>query len=248
MSAADFVEGIPGFPKLSPTEQVKRFCWHLAMQRQKPRFAGADVAACFDESGCHKPSSVSPFLASLAKQKFLIKKNSGYELSRLAREQLDPVLGKREATIAVDKLLQELPGKLTIQTEKVFLEEALMCFRHSAFRAAIVMTWNLAYDHFLKVILNDPQKHANFNSQLPKSFAKAAVSTIKTQDDFEFLKEYEVLQVAKTATIISNSVHKILKEKLDRRNTAAHPSNVVISQHTAEEFILDLVQNVVLKL
>jgi hypothetical protein len=57
-----------------------------------------------------------------------------------------------------------------------------------------------------------------------------------------------VLQVAKSANIISGSVHKILKEKLDRRNIAAHPSNVTVSKLTAEDVILDLVQNVVLKL
>ncbi len=248
MTAAEFVESIAGFSKLNTTEQVKRFCWHLAMQCQKPRFTGADVVACFNGSGCPKPSGITPFLTSLVKQKFLIKRSNRYELSRIARDKLDPVLGKRDATIAVDKLLQELPGKLTIQTEKVFLEEALVCFRHSAFRAAIVMTWNLAYDHLCKVILNDPKRLSDFNTQLPLTFRKPAVAAINLQDDFEALKESEVLQVAKSAGIISNSVHKILKEKLDRRNTAAHPSNIVITQHTSEEFILDLVQNVVLKL
>lgn len=39
-----------------------------------------------------------------------------------------------------------------------------------------------------------------------------------------------------------------MSAKLDRRNTAAHPSDVVITALTAEEYISDLVNNVVLKL
>jgi hypothetical protein len=56
------------------------------------------------------------------------------------------------------------------------------------------------------------------------------------------------LQVCKSALLISGSVHKIMKEKLDRRNIAAHPSGVGTFAPTAEEYIKDLVENVVLKL
>ncbi len=250
MTAMEFVESITGFSSLTYVEQIKRFCWHLSVQRQKIRFTGADVTSCFDDTSCPKPSSISPFLTSLASQKppFLLRRSGSYELSRHAREQFDSVLGKRSTTIAVDKLLQDLPGKLAAEVDKIYLEEALTCFRHGAFRAAVVMTWNLAYDHLCAVILNKSQHLADFNVQLPKSFPKADILAIKSRDDFEVLKESQVLQVAKSANIISGSVHKILKEKLDRRNIAAHPSGVQISRLTAEDVILDLVQNVVFKL
>jgi hypothetical protein len=249
MTTLEFVESISGFSRLNYTEQVKRFCWHLAMQKQKTRFSGADVAACFDDTGCPKPSSIAPFLASLASQKppFLIKRSGAFELTRYAREQFDSVLGKRDTTIAVDALLQSLPGLLPIEVEKAYLEEALICFRHGAFRAAIVMVWNLAYDHMCNVIMQDAKNLGNFNVQLPKTYPKADISSVNVRDDFEALKESQVLQVAKSANIVSGSVHKILKEKLDRRNIAAHPSKVAFSRLNAEDFILDLVQNVVLK-
>jgi hypothetical protein len=251
MTPLEFVESVEGFSGMSYAEQVRRFCWHVAIQQQKPKFAGADISACFDATGLPKPSSVSPFLTSLASQKppFLIKKNGSFELSRHARELFDSVLGKRDTTVAVDKLLQELPDKLKIEAEKVFLEEAITCFRHGAFRAAIVMTWNLAYNHLCKVILNDGKLLADFNTQLPKSFAKKAhLSPISKREDFEELKESEALQIAKSAGIITDNLHKILKEKLDRRNMAAHPSTVVISKLQAEDFIHDLVVNVLLRL
>lgn len=87
-----------------------------------------------------------------------------------------------------------------------------------------------------------------FNTQLTKSFPKADVQVITKRDDFAELKESQVLQVCKSAIIINGSLHKVLKEKLDRRNASAHPSGIAITQLTAEEFIRDLVDNVVLKL
>ncbi len=176
-----------------------------------------------------------------------MKRGGRFELTRTAREQLDSALGRRETTVAVETLLKNLACQLTVPAERAYLDEALTCFRHGAFRAAIVMAWNLAYDHLCKVILGDLRRLDSFNAQLAKSFPKAGIAAINVRDDFEALKEAQILQVAKSANVISGSVHKILKEKLDRRNTAAHPSNVAISRLTAEDFVFDLVQNVVLK-
>lgn len=146
--------------------------------------------------------------------------------------------------------LTELPSKLPDLAERTYLDEALKCFSVEAFRAAIVMTWNLAYNHLCDHIL----KHhlADFNTRWAVVFPahhKNAVKTIVGIDDFgDNLKESEVIKIAKSASIISNDVGKILEEKLGRRNSAAHPSGVKIEQLQAEEFIDDLVKNVVLKI
>ena len=144
--------------------------------------------------------------------------------------------------------LTELPAKIQISAERCYLEEALICFRNKAFRAAVVMCWNLAFDHLCEFVLKDPSRLAAFNTQLPKSFPKADIKSVSNRDHFTALKEFQVLQICDSANIISKSLHKILKEKLERRNIAAHPSGTVTSQPTAEEFIRDLVENVVLKL
>ena len=152
------------------------------------------------------------------------------------------------ATVYVDKLLTELPTKIQTTAERGYLEEALICFRNKAFRAAVVMCWNLAFDHLCEFVLKEPARLADFNTQLPKSFTKADLKAVRTRDHFTELKEFQVLQVCDLANIISKSLHNILTEKLTRRNTAAHPSGTVTFQATAEEFIGDLVENVVLKL
>ena len=46
----------------------------------------------------------------------------------------------------------------------------------------------------------------------------------KYQGYFTELKESEVLQVCRSANIITNDFLKILGEKLDKWNTAVHPS------------------------
>jgi hypothetical protein len=168
----------------------------------------------------------------------------GFILERRVRENLDARYGARPATVVVDKLLADLPARVKSPIEKVFLDEALVCFRGKAFRAAIVMTWNLAFDHLCRWVFANCV--AEFNGQLPRSFPKADITAIQKIDDFGELKESQVIQVCKSAGIISSDLHKILKAKLDRRNIAAHPSIVDVSQLTAEEFINDLVENVVL--
>jgi len=68
-------------------------------------------------------------------------------------------------------------------------------------------------------------------------------------DDFgDELKESEAIEICNSAGIITKDQHKILTAKLGRRNSAAHPSSVNIDQLQAEEFIDDLIKNVVLSL
>jgi hypothetical protein len=144
--------------------------------------------------------------------------------------------------------LIELPSKISDLAERSFLDEAVRCFRCKAFRAAIVMTLNLAYDHLCGYVLTTPNRLADFNLHLPKSFPKARISAVNNRGDFTELKESEVLQVCRSANVITNDIFKIFKEKLDKRNTAAHPSTVEIAPHTAEEYIIDLITNSILKL
>jgi hypothetical protein len=61
------------------------------------------------------------------------------------------------------------------------------------------------------------------------------------------LKEFEGIEICNSASIITKDVHRISVQKLGRRNSAAHPSSVKIGQLQADEFIDDLVKNVVLK-
>ncbi len=112
------------------------------------------------------------------------------------------------------------------------------------------MTWKLAYHHLCDHILKN--RLADFNTRWVVVFPahhKNGIKAITRVDDFgDHLKESEAIKIAKSASIISNDVAKTLDEKLGRRNSAAHPSGVKIEQLQAEEFIDDLVKNVVLNI
>jgi hypothetical protein len=57
-----------------------------------------------------------------------------------------------------------------------------------------------------------------------------------------------MIEVSRTAKLISKNLTDILRDKLKRRNMAAHPSRVQITQAQADDLITDLVHNVVLAL
>ena len=80
------------------------------------------------------------------------------------------------------------------------------------------------------------------------TYAKKNYDPVVNRDSFEDPKEFEVLQVCASAGLINGGMHMILKEKLDRRNKAAHPTGTPISQLTAESVIIDLIDGVVVKL
>jgi hypothetical protein len=247
MELKDLVDQVPGFAHKNYADKIKIFAWYLHTERKQDRFSGADVNGCFRALHLEPPTAVSSFLAAMVgrKPKQALRDRGGYYLECRVRDALDALYGHRAATVHVHKLLSELPDKIPDLTERAYLEEALICFKNRAFRAAVVMAWNLAFDHLCQVVVKN-HLH-DFNTQLAKSFPKENL-TVSKRDDLNELKESQVLQVCRSANITSNSLHKVLKEKLDRRNVAAHPSGVTIFETTAEEVIKDLIENVVVKL
>jgi hypothetical protein len=72
--------------------------------------------------------------------------------------------------------------------------------------------------------------------------------TVVAREDFYDLLESRVLEICRAAGITDKNVHGILDEKLKTRNRAAHASGSTFEQPQAENYILELVNNAVLKL
>jgi hypothetical protein len=167
----------------------------------------------------------------------------------LTRTDLDAKYGSHPTILQVTKLLADLPDNIPDLAEKIFLREAIDCYRVRAYRACVVMTWNLAFDHLLNWILKDPARLAACNAAIPRRHPKRVGVLIKTYDDFaDEFKEAEIIEVCNTAQTVNGNIIKILKEKLVKRNMAAHPSSVVVVQSQADDVVTDLVNNVVLAL
>lgn len=249
MTLTDLVDSISNFAKWKHPQRMLLFGWFLHTFDSKPRFSQSDIRRCYETLNLEKPSSIGPFLTSLSdsKPKRLLSDSDGFFLPKHLRDEFDQLYGGRKATVAVHKLLTDLPTKLPNVAERVFLDEAMICFRHQAFRAAIVMTWNLTFDHLRQYTF--ARRLGDFNAQFPKVYPKKRLSVgVKAVEDFDEFKESEFLEICRGANIIDGNVYKILDEKLTRRNMAAHPSLITISQLQAEDYISDLVNNVVLKI
>lgn len=91
----------------------------------------------------------------------------------------------------------------------------------------------------------EPARLAKFNTSLQVKFPKKGL-IIAVVDDFDDLKEKEVIEILKHAKLVTSNVSGILEEKLRRRNRVAHPSSIEVTQAQADDAITDLVNNVVL--
>lgn len=231
------------------TERIKAFAWFLQSIAGQPDFSATEIRNCFVASNL-EPPQVSSHLRALGEKrpKEVLRSGDRFKLEFASHAALSEKFGHRQAAIHVHKLLTELPARIQEEADRAFLEECLTCFRNRAFRASVVMAWNLAYDHLCIWVLKDPTRLSSFNATFPIRYPKEKFTPIVRRDEFTEWKESQVIAVCNSAGIISGSVNKILEEKLKRRNLAAHPSGTVTSEPTAEEFIKDIVENVVLKL
>jgi hypothetical protein len=246
MELADFVRQAPGFAGFSPREQICLFAWFLHTYRCVETVTNTNIRACFRELDL-VPPDVSVYLPRMTAAPIqLVRVRDGYRLEGTLRRSMDGKYGQHPSVVAISGLLADLPTKIPNVAERAFLAEALNCYRVQAYRAAIVMTWNLAFDHVLQWIMVDPSRVSAFNSAAAIRFPKKGLIT--KIDDFEDYKESETIEVCRTASLLGKSVVEILREKLKKRNIAAHPSTVSVKQPQADDVISDLVNNVVLAL
>lgn len=250
MEVGEFIRQIPGFAAKNHPEKIKTFGWFLHTQRGQDRFSAADIRKCYDDVHLDQPANTNRFLDSLAEKTppELLKDARGYRLTQSVRDRFDKAFGQVEAVVVVEKMLSDLPGKIADDGERLFLTEVLTCYKHDARRAAIVMTWNLAYDHLVRWVLDDAQRLADFNAGIPKRNPKKAHITITKREDFDELKEDETLDIVGGLPGFSGNIKRLLKEKLGRRNTFAHPSTLIVERAQVDDMITDLVNNVALNL
>lgn len=242
-----FVAGVPDFHGKTAIEQLLIIAWYIEVRQNKPLFNSSDIRRCFLELNIDPPNVGLYLSRLLAKKPPQIRQEKGnFRLAGESRRLLDNRYNKSSTAVAVDKTLSDLPNQLTNIAQSEFLTEALSCYRVRAFRSAIVMTWNLAYDHIMCWLLSDPTRLSALNSGIQTRFPKKN-TIIQSKEHFEALKESELIEAGRIAKILDKNTAQILTEKLNRRNMAAHPSNVRITQHQADDMITDLVLNIILK-
>lgn len=253
MTLAEFVKTVPGFAGLPHPDKILHFGWFLHTHADEDRFDQAAVRGCYQQEHLPEPNYSEQFKRLVDKRpKVVLQDNGGYRLEHATRAKLDEKYGEHETTIAVSKLLKELPGKVADEAERIFLKEAISCYHHKNFRAAIIIAWNLTYDHMARWIVADATRLVSFNAKIAARLgatSRRAGVTVSKREDFEQLEEKEMIDIMGNAGLLpSINVKKILEMQLTRRNMVAHPSLVTVDGPQADDAITSLVQNVVLVL
>lgn len=251
MELQEFVGIVPNFGSLSEPDKVLHLGWYLHAERKLERFDVPSIRQCFRDLHMEEPPNLARDMSRLADRNSLLKDGTGYRLHLNSRQPLDKKYGAQPGTVMVSQMLKDLVGKVPNQAEKLFLSEALRCYRAEAFRATIVMTWNLAYDHLLRWVLADPARLDAFNGKILQRLGpkRGTGVVIVRREDFENIKESEVIDICGLAGLFaSGNTKKVLDTQLTKRNLAAHPSLLTIGQPNADDAIYDLVNNVVLTL
>jgi hypothetical protein len=239
----EFANRINGFGGKSFTDKVEIFGWYLHENGGRPKFGPADLLRCFEVVHESKPSNIHSIVHRLSTERpaRLLKDGQGYRLSSAAREQVGKLVGRKFNT-ALNVLLTGLSSSVTNTDQRKFLDETIACCNGKAHRAAIVMGWNLAYSHLCDRIFD--AHLVVFNANRTKAHPK--LPEIIKRTDFQEYGERQVIEVCRIAGVVDKSIYKILQERLDRRNMAAHPSAVIFTSAQAEDLITDLVNNILL--
>lgn len=153
MLLADLVNQVANFDAAAPREKIRLFAWYLHVHGSKDLFEPSDIKACYDKLHMSQ-INIALNLNWMADSKppDLLRERKGFKLARAARIELDEKYGTHDTVVQVSKLLAELVGRISDLSEKNFLAETMKCYRHEAYRACVVMTWNLAYSHLVQWI------------------------------------------------------------------------------------------------
>jgi hypothetical protein len=246
-----FIAGVDGFASMSHADKVRLFAWLQSSLRKKEPFFTKDIN-WFYEKLAYKPGNTSQYLINMEKAGELLgNPTSGYRCEGKFMAKYDALYKEHDVTLNVRQMVKDLEKVIPDIGEQDIFKEALICLRYDAGRAAVIMVWNIAMYHLYQFILKHSLK--DFNDRLPIRFPKkwkaADMPLINNYEDFgDEMSEREVIDAASSAGIINDGIYKVYKNRLDQRNSAAHPSTLRVTQVQAEGFIDDLIRNAVLQL
>ncbi len=246
-----FLLQIPDLENQSPANLIDYFVYYLTIIENRNEVQASDIEVCFNLSRLKKYSNIYSYLLHNSKLKRgkkpkYVKTQNGYQLERSHQLDIQKSLHTGPAKIETSHLLRGLLSKLKDKKQQSFLQEAIDCYEIGARRAAIVLVWVLTIYHLYEYIFKN--ELVSFNSALSKNKDKRInVQKVTRVDHFTDIPEVKFIEIARSAKIISNDVRKILDAKLGIRNSYAHPSAITVSEVKTTDFIIDLVENVIIK-
>jgi hypothetical protein len=167
------------------------------------------------------------------------------------RATLDSEIATMQAsaihTDAVSNRLRTLSLKLN-DTQQHLISEMIACLESGAFRSAVVMGWNFAYDFMRQWVFDHHLQ--NFNRFLIGHFVdrngNSLYEPIINYEDFYSGRpgEWTVIDTWHLAGTIDGKTRDHLRQCLRKRNDYAHPSFKQPSVHQANAYIEDLIDTI----
>jgi len=245
-----FYSSVKDAQALGDPARVELFVYFLTEIDGAESATVQSLVKCFVDCSLTPPRSIPQVLnrGLTSNPRRYVKASVGYKLEYHRRDDLAKQFGAETHTIQVPPELRNLEDKLPEGVGKSWFKEAMDCYGVEAYRAALIMTWIFALDHLLNYVL--AHKLFDFNKALaahPDQRTARKVGQISARDDFGPIGEEMLLDLCKTAKVISADVRRVMGGALGVRNTAAHPSGVVVTRSKFVTIAEDLVINVVLK-
>lgn len=173
---------------------------------------------------------------------------AGWVLTSDGKRHVDKLIGAPEARLAsvAASLRKHLEGVASPDV-KGFLEEAVSCYEHTFYRAAIVLSWVGAVAILHNYVFTT--KLTEFNTEATRRLANSRNPWVpaRRQEDLGRMSENDLLQVLDDIRVITKNEKQLLEQALRLRNSCGHPTSVSISANVAAAHIETLMLNVYTK-
>lgn len=162
-----------------------------------------------------------------------------YPIMEFKRSPLDRLTVEGENFQLFDTTdLEYILLKITDKEERDYLQEGINCFKGNALRAGVIFLWTAAIHKIQTKCMK--LNLATVNSELKKIYANS--KQIKVIDDFEYIKDEYLLDLACNLKIYDKTIKGILKNNcLDLRNKCGHPGRYKPKQLKIKGFVEDII-------
>lgn len=237
LTADTFVAGIAEFDEIPTATQTDLLTWYLVHHGGTSAVTASALASLREALHLARQSRLPQYLSEQTRRRGsrpgkYVRTKSGYTLERGYSKSLEGKYLGRPAAKNVSAGLRGTLAAISDSAVKAYLEEAIGCFEQNFLRAAVVLTWCVAYGVFRSWLFRNHL--ASLNAAMAAWKTPVAIHAL---DDFQDLKEGVVIDTARKINAISREQAKTLKSLLDQRNSYAHPTLKPISPSVAEAYI-----------
>jgi hypothetical protein len=126
-----------------------------------------------------------------------------------------------------------------------YLEEAIRCYEHGLYRAAILMVWSAVMQYLYGVAGSHKGGVAAFERENKARFGGSRqYRELKKPDDFLYLGDDAFVQLGEDVGMYNRNVRGMLKERLTVRNRCGHPTKYQPGREETVIFIESLLLNI----